>query len=171
VASLYQWRARANAALANYGAAYIDLTEYLRRYEAANDWERSKAAAALRARFETDREIERNAQLKRELGVSHERSQRQAQELRWNAIVLSSGVLVIALLIYFLLANRRYRQQLVKLASQDGLTGLPNRRRTGARTAALAAATARNSADDRASTWIIRILNGSRARCDRRLRS
>jgi len=146
VASLYQWRARANAALANYGAAYIDLTEYVRRYEAANDWERSKAAAALRARFETDREIERNAQLKRELGVSHERSQRQAQELRWNAIVLSSGVLVIALLIYFLLANRRYRQQLVKLASQDGLTGLPNRRRTAElATAALAAATATES--------------------------
>src|SRR4029077_5645678 len=122
VASLYQWRARANAALCNYGAAYIDLTEYVRRYEAANDVERSKAAAALRARFETDREIERNAQLKRELGVSQERSQRQAQELRWNAIVVTSGVLVIALLICFLIANRRYRQQLVKLASQDALT-------------------------------------------------
>jgi diguanylate cyclase (GGDEF)-like protein len=146
VASLYQWRARANAALGNYSAAYIDLTEYARRYEAANDVERSKAAAALRARFETDREIERNAELKRELGVSHERSQRQAQELRWNAIVLSSGVLVIALLIYFLIANRRYRQQLVKLASQDGLTGLPNRRRTAElATAALAAATATES--------------------------
>jgi diguanylate cyclase (GGDEF)-like protein len=130
VASLYQWRARANAALHNYREAYADLTEYARRYAAANDAERSKAAAALRARFETDREIERNAQLKHELGVSQERSQRQARELRWNAIVVTSGVLVIALLICFLIANRRYRQQLVKLASQDGLTGLPNRRRT-----------------------------------------
>jgi diguanylate cyclase (GGDEF)-like protein len=37
---------------------------------------------------------------------------------------------VIALLAYFLVVNRRYRQQLVKLASQDALTGLPNRRRT-----------------------------------------
>ena len=51
-------------------------------------------------------------------------------------------MLVIALLIYFLVANRRYRQQLVKLASQDGLTGLPNRRRTAElATAALAYAT------------------------------
>jgi diguanylate cyclase (GGDEF)-like protein len=146
VASLYQWRARANAALGNYGGAYIDLAEYVRRYEAANDMERSKAAAALRARFGTDREIERNAQLKHELGVSQERSLRQARELRWNAIVVTSGVLVITLLIYFLIANRRYRQQLVKLASQDGLTGLPNRRRTAElATAALDDATATES--------------------------
>ena len=143
VASLYQWRARANAALRKYPDAYADLSEYARRYAAANDAEQAKAAAALRARFETDREIERNALLKRELGVSRQQSQRQAQELRWNAIVVTSGVLVIALLIYFLMANRRYRQQLVKLASQDGLTGLPNRRRTAElATAALAEATA-----------------------------
>jgi diguanylate cyclase (GGDEF)-like protein len=130
VTSLYQWRARANAALHNYRDAYFDLTEYARRYAAANDTERSRAAAALRARFETDREIERNTLLKHELGVSREQSMRQARELRWNAIVVTSGVLIIALLIYFLIANRRYRQQLVKLASQDSLTGLPNRRRT-----------------------------------------
>jgi diguanylate cyclase (GGDEF)-like protein len=143
VASLYQWRARANAALHNYRDAYADLTEYARRYAAGNDAERTKAAAALRARFETDREIERNALLKRELGMSREQSQRQAQVLRWNAIVVGSGVLVIVLLMYFLVVNRRYRQQLVKLASQDGLTGLPNRRRTAElATAALASATA-----------------------------
>ena len=41
-----------------------------------------------------------------------------------------AGVWVIVLLIYFLIANRRYRQKLVTLASQDALTGLPNRRRT-----------------------------------------
>ena len=142
VASLYQWRARANAALRNYRDAYADLTQYVQRYESVNDAERSKAAAALRARFETDREIERNALLKRELEASREQSQRQARELRWNAIVVTSGVLVIALLIYFLIANRRYRQQLVKLASQDSLTGLPNRRRT----AELAAAALANAA-------------------------
>jgi diguanylate cyclase (GGDEF)-like protein len=143
VASLYQWRARANAALHNYRDAYADLTEYARRYAAANDAERSKTATALRARFETDREIERNALLQRELEVSREQSQRQARELRWNAIVVTSGILVIALLIYFLIVNRRYRQQLVKLASQDALTGLPNRRRTAElATAALADATA-----------------------------
>jgi diguanylate cyclase (GGDEF)-like protein len=146
VASLYQWRARANAALHNYRDAYADLAEYARRYATANDAERSKSAAALRARFETDREIERNALLKRELGVSREQSQRQAQQLRWNTIVVTSGVLVIALLIYFLMANRRYRQQLVKLASQDSLTGLPNRRRTAElAAAALADATAAES--------------------------
>jgi diguanylate cyclase (GGDEF)-like protein len=146
VPPLYQWRARANAALHNYHDAYADLTEYARRYAASNGAERIKAAAALRARFETDREIERNAQLKHELGASREQSQRQALALRWNAIAVITGVLVIALLIYFLIVNRRYRQQLVKLASQDGLTGLPNRRRTAElATAALASATATQS--------------------------
>ena len=37
VASLYQWRARTNAALHNYRDAYNDLAEYMRRYVAAND--------------------------------------------------------------------------------------------------------------------------------------
>jgi hypothetical protein len=125
VASLYEWRARTNAALHNYRDAYSDLAEYTQRYIATNDAERTKQAAALRARFETDREIERNALLQRELALSHEQSQRQAQQLRWNAIAAVSGVLVIALLIYFLVTNFRFRQQLVRLASQDSLTGLP----------------------------------------------
>jgi diguanylate cyclase (GGDEF)-like protein len=142
VASLYQWRARTNAALHNYRDAYNDLSEYMRRYVSTNDADRTKQAVALRARFETDREIERNALLKRELDLSHEQSQRQAQQLRWNAIAAVSAVLVIALLMYFLVSNFRYRQQLVRLASTDGLTGLPNRRRTAElATHALAAAT------------------------------
>jgi len=130
VAELYEWRAHTNAALRNYRDAYLDLSEYLTRYTTINDAERSRKAAALRARFETDREIERNASLKRELAESQERTQRQAQQLRWNAIAAVSGVLVIAMLVYFLISNSRYRQQLLRLASQDGLTGLPNRRRT-----------------------------------------
>ncbi len=143
VAELYEWRARTNAALRNYRDAYLDLSEYSRRYTAINDAERSRKSAALRARFETDREIERNATLKHELAESQERMQRQAQQLRWNAIISVSGVLVIAIMVYFLITNYRYRQQLVRLASQDGLTGLPNRRRTAElANAALAAAAA-----------------------------
>jgi diguanylate cyclase (GGDEF)-like protein len=142
VASLYEWRAKTNAALHNYRDAYSDLSEYIKRYSTSNNLERTKQAGALRARFETDREIERNALLKRELDLSQEQSQRQAQQLRWNAIAAVSAVLVIALLIYFLVTNLRFRQQLVRLASQDGLTGLPNRRRTAElATAALTVAT------------------------------
>jgi len=130
VGLIYQWRARANAAVHEYRDAYNDLQEYAKRYSAANDAERIQQAGALRARFETDREIERNDLLKRDLQSSQEQSSRQAQRLRWNAVVVTAGICVIALLIYFLNANRRYRQQLVKLASLDSLTGLPNRRRT-----------------------------------------
>jgi diguanylate cyclase (GGDEF)-like protein len=84
----------------------------------------------LRARFETDREIERNAALKRELTEAQDRTERQAKELRWNMIIAVAGVLIIAIMVYFLITNHRYRQQLIRLASQDALTGLPNRRRT-----------------------------------------
>jgi diguanylate cyclase (GGDEF)-like protein len=130
VGSMYEWRAHADAALHNYRDAYNDLQEYVQRYTAANDAERIRQAGALRARFQTDREIERNFSLKRELETSQEQSSRQAQRLRWNSVVVVAGVWIIALLIYFLLANRSYRAQLLQLASQDPLTGLPNRRRT-----------------------------------------
>ncbi|MGA2190122.1 MAG: diguanylate cyclase [Steroidobacteraceae bacterium] len=130
VAALYESRARANAALHDYKNAYGDLREYSQRYAAATEAERHRQAGALRARFETDREIERNASLKRELAQSQEQATRQAKRLRWNAVGAVTGACVIALLMYFLAANIRYRKQMVKLASQDGLTGLPNRRRT-----------------------------------------
>jgi diguanylate cyclase (GGDEF)-like protein len=129
VAALYELRAGANAQMHHYRQAYDDLREYARRHAAANEAERHQQAGALRARFETDREIERNTSLARELQRSREQSKRQARELRWNAVVLTAGMSIIVLLIYFLIANRRFRKQLVKLASQDGLTGLPNRRR------------------------------------------
>jgi diguanylate cyclase (GGDEF)-like protein len=129
VAALYEWRAQANAALHNYRNAYSDLREYAQRYAASNDAELHRQAGALRARFETDRQIERNASLQRELAVSQELSKRQTRQLRWNAVVAATGVSIIALLIYFLITNMRYRRRLVTLASQDGLTGLPNRRR------------------------------------------
>jgi diguanylate cyclase (GGDEF)-like protein len=129
VAALYESRSQANAALHNYRNAYSDLREYARRYAESNDAERQRQAGALRARFETDRQIERNASLQRELAVSQELSGRQMRQLRWNAVVAATGVCVIALLIYFLITNVRYRQRLLTLASQDGLTGLPNRRR------------------------------------------
>ena len=129
VAALYESRAEANAALHNYRNAFYDLREYALRYASSNDAERRRQAGALRARFETDRQIERNASLQRELAVSQELSRRQTRQLHWNAVVAATGICIIALLMYFLITNVRYRQRLVTLASQDGLTGLPNRRR------------------------------------------
>ncbi len=141
VAQVYEWRARANAAMGNYAAAYEDQREYQRRHGAATDIERTRQESAMRARFDTDREIERNADLQRELAASQDRSRRQAQQLRWNTVVVAAGVVVIVLLIYFLAANLKFRKQLLRLASQDVLTGLPNRRRTAElATAAMAAA-------------------------------
>jgi len=130
IPSAYQLRAQANAALQRYPQAYRDLTEYLRRFIAHNAAERAQQVAALRARFETDREIERNAALQRELGLAEERAQEQRTVLRWVAAGIGVSIMVIALLTYLLAINRRYRRELVRLATEDSLTGLPNRGRT-----------------------------------------
>jgi diguanylate cyclase (GGDEF)-like protein len=127
---VYQLRAEANAALHKYAEAYRDLNEYLKRNTTAVDAERTKQVAALRARFETDREIARNEMLQRELELARERAERQRIQLRWVIMAIIGSGLVIALLTYLLVENLRYRKQLVLLASLDSLTGLPNRGRT-----------------------------------------
>jgi hypothetical protein len=86
IPSLYKLRARTNAALHNYRDAYTDLNEYLQRNVAVSEAERIRQAAALRARFETDREIDRNTLLQHELALAKELSGRQKAQLRWTAI-------------------------------------------------------------------------------------
>lgn len=130
VGSLYELRAQANAALHRYDAAYADLARYLQRLQTERDADRQRQEAALRARFETDRQIERNVRLERELALTRERSEQQRVQLRWEALGVVAAALVIVLLTYILLANLRHRRELVRLAAQDALTGLPNRRRT-----------------------------------------
>jgi diguanylate cyclase (GGDEF)-like protein len=125
VAPLFKLRADANAALGNRAAAYADLGEYMREYTATNETRRVRQVAALRARFETDREIERNASLQRELMES---KLRQAELQRRTMFAIMAGVLVIGLLTAMLVGARRHRRQLAKLAHLDSLTGLPNRR-------------------------------------------
>ena len=129
-AVLYRWRARANAALHHYRGAYADLSEYVRRTRADYDADRARQAAAMRARFETDRAVERNASLQRELALARERSQRQQAELKRNAVIFMSGLMVIAMLVYVSYFTLRHRRALLRLATLDGLTELPNRRRT-----------------------------------------
>jgi len=122
IGMLYHWRAQANAALKRHEQAYADLEEYVRRYVEVNDSERNAQSVALRARFETDREIERNASLKREL-------ERQKAQLKWTIVGIVAGAFVIVLLTYILIISTRHRRELSRLASQDSLTGVPNRRR------------------------------------------
>jgi len=127
VTPLFKLRADANAALGNTVAAYADLNEYMRRYAATNETRRIRQVAALHARFEIDREIDRNASLQRELSQSKLREEELRRRTLW---AITAGSLAVALLTAMLIGARAHRRQLASLANVDSLTGLPNRRHT-----------------------------------------
>ena len=72
VPPLFKLRSSANAALGKFADSYLDLNEYLQRQTAVDEARRVRQAATLRARFEADRPLERNAELKRELATARE---------------------------------------------------------------------------------------------------
>ncbi len=145
VAVAYRTRARAYAALHEYPRAYSDLEEYVRRYTAENLARALRLQTTVRERSLAEQEIARNQVLQHQLELIRERATRQAQTLRWVAAADTAGILVIGFLSYILIANLRFRRQLMRLATEDNLTGMPNRGRTvELATAALEAAAAQN---------------------------
>ena len=83
------------------------------------------------AGLDTGREIARIVALQRELALTSERLQYRRKELRWTVTIIVLAGVVVALLTWMLILNMRHRRDLLRLAEQDSLTGLPNRRRTG----------------------------------------
>jgi diguanylate cyclase (GGDEF)-like protein len=128
VTHAFDLRSRAHRELKNYQAALADTDSYLVRFKANKEDQRAREAAAGRARFETDREKERNEFLQRELQVRNERIDAQAARLRWMIVAAVTGACVILLLGMLLASNRRKKRLLGRLATEDELTGLANRR-------------------------------------------
>ena len=130
VAIAYRTRARAYAAVHDYRRGYLDLEEYLRRYRARNLARRLRLQETVAERSLAQQEIARNASLQHQLEVTQQRATRQTETLRWVAAADTAGILVIALLSYILITALRHRRQLMRLAAEDNLTGMPNRGRT-----------------------------------------
>jgi len=89
VTALYKLRSDANLAQGKLDAAFADLAEYMRRFRETNETRRIRQVSALRARFEIDRELDRNAALQLELAQSKER---QAQ-LQRNSELLTLALI------------------------------------------------------------------------------
>jgi diguanylate cyclase (GGDEF)-like protein len=139
----YRTRSEANAELHDYRTAYADLAEFLRREQAGNRARQAQLQDTIKERARAEQEVERNAALQRQLELTQQRETRQKKTLRWADAAGAAGVLLIGLLSYTLITNLRHRRQLIRLASEDSLTGMPNRGRTmELASAALAAAAA-----------------------------
>jgi diguanylate cyclase (GGDEF)-like protein len=123
VPQLFELRSQAHAALGHYREAMRDQATFLRLYKDQLQSERNMQAAVLRAHLDADRQLERNALLQQELDLNDGR-------LRSMIYAAIAGGLILLLLVYLLVANRRQARELARLADTDALTGLPNRRRT-----------------------------------------
>lgn len=129
-AEAFELRARAEAADGQYPAAARDYGLFAERLRTANDADRVRQETILRTRFEADREVARNASLRRELALERERTEHQRSQLQWSLALGAASLIVIVLLAHIVLSGRRTRAQLQRLACEDALTGLPNRRQT-----------------------------------------
>jgi diguanylate cyclase (GGDEF)-like protein len=130
VAIAYRTRARAYAALHDSSRAYADLEKYVQRQNAEDLARLNRLQETVKERDLAEQEVARNAVLQRQLELTQERATRQTETLRWVAAAATAGVLVIALLSYILITTLRYRRQLMRLATEDNLTAMPNRGRT-----------------------------------------
>jgi diguanylate cyclase (GGDEF)-like protein len=127
VAKVFLTRAQALAVLRDWPQAYDDLDRYVALSARWNQTQGARQAAILRARFETDRQADRNRELRAALIFAGER----AREQRRRAMILfASGGIFIFLLGYIVLAGRRNRRRLLLIASSDALTGLLSRKWT-----------------------------------------
>jgi diguanylate cyclase (GGDEF)-like protein len=122
------WRADAYAALGRHAEAFAESQEYLARLQALNETEAARQVAVLRVRFATDREIRKNEILERDNALKQERLARQQLATRLWIVVAGIATLLILVLAWALLSNRRHRRDLQQLAEMDDLTHLPNRR-------------------------------------------
>jgi len=122
VMSIYQWRARANAALGKERAAFADLTEYMSRYRETNDAERQRNATGERVKFEMtlkDQELQR---VRAEALAARYEASRQA--LVRNLVALSAVLLVAIALLVTWLWRRRKAAESIRRATEDRLASI-----------------------------------------------
>jgi signal transduction histidine kinase len=105
--SVYQWRARANAAFGKYRESFADMTESMRRYQESTDDEHRLNAIAQRIKFETTLKDQELVRVRADAAAARSEAARQA--ILRNLVGLTAvSLLVIAVLATWLW--RRYKE-------------------------------------------------------------
>jgi len=108
----YLTRARARAALGRYQTAYEDFSRFYDLSHLANATDDKRTIAALRTRFDTERAVEREHTLQKEITAQRELLRRGTEiNMLWAGVAMA-GVAVIALLVYALGVRKRHARTL-----------------------------------------------------------
>lgn len=140
---LYAARARSYEALGNYRAAMDDLKLERTGRQKLHDEVQTQQSLLLQYQFDTARRDLENARLQAERHSQQQRLDAIERANRWQLAALVTGGLLMALLVFVMLQQRRRARRISALALTDALTGVANRRRIEA-AAAEAVTHARN---------------------------
>jgi diguanylate cyclase (GGDEF)-like protein len=121
----YRLRSEVNRSLGQTSAAYRDLNLYVSATERQRTSRQARESAVLRARFDADRALARNQELRQRLYFSSEREREQGKRYTVLALSVALGAILVAIIIGMGVYHRR---KLTRIANTDPLTGLLNRR-------------------------------------------
>ena len=108
----YLIRARARAALGRYPTAYEDFSRFFDLSRLANATDDKRTIAALRTRFDTERAVEHEHTLQKEITAQRELLRRGTEiNMLWAGVTLA-GATVIILLVYALGVRKRHARTL-----------------------------------------------------------
>lgn len=107
-----QTRARARAALGQYQSAYEDFSRFFDLSRLANATDDKRTIAALRTRFESERDAEHERSLQQEIAAQRELLRRRNEiNMLWAGVAIA-GAAVIVLLAYALAVRKRHARTL-----------------------------------------------------------
>jgi len=132
----FRLRAEVNRRSGDLSAALLDFYQYIERYRRWKDAATARQMLVLSARFTTDLQAIKVETLQKTLSAERDIAHANNRNLLISVVALALGLMILCRMHYL---DLRHRRHLTEIANTDSLTGLPNRRHTLDRAAALRA--------------------------------